>query len=380
MYLLWYSASPQCNSGYGKIGREVCRRLKAAGHRVDIVTKHPQYGLGEWEGSRIFPGLDIAYINQFIKEQGVDYIISLFDIWLLDGKRKPPKEKWIAYVPTDTNDLSGKLAGVCREAGWLLAMSRYGMRSLRRAGFDPLYTPHGIDTAELRPDAEGREAFRRSFGWTDENFVIGSVGLNYRDDRKGFIPLMQAFQTFHERHPEARLYIHTDAGAKGGDTIPFVRIANALGIGDVTAWPDQMSYQFNLIDEGWLRSVYNGMDVFCLPTRGEGFGIPAVDAQSCGVPVILSNNTTGPELCKSGWLIDTDDDDLRWLPNDAWRNEPRASAVLAKMEEAYSAWRTWPTWLLMKEAARTAALEYDWGRVWSEFWRPALGRIDERFG
>jgi glycosyltransferase involved in cell wall biosynthesis len=330
-----------------------------------------------WEGIEVFHGQDVAYINELMEARRIDYIITLWDIWLLANKKKFPKAKWVAYVPTDTNDLSTVLADVLKDTGVQLAMSKHGLESMRRAGFEPLYVPHGVDMTTLRPDAGARKEFRDSFGWDDETFVVGSVGLNYRDDRKGFIPLMQAFKTFHERHPQSRLYIHTDAGMKGGDALPFAEIARAYGISEFVAWPHQMSLGLGLIDEDWLRSVYNGMDVFCLPTRGEGFGICTVDAQACGVPVIVSDNTTGPELCKTGWLIDVDEDDLRWMPNGAWRYEPRASAVLARLEEAHDAWRD-PDWAEFKEQARARILEYDWSAVWPKYYAPVFKMLGER--
>jgi len=378
MRILWQSASPLCNSGYGKIGREVITRLKAAGHTVTVATKHPHFGNYDWDGTTIMPGQDIAYLNEFMKRGKYDYVFTLWDIWMLADKLKFPKAKWVAYVPIDTNEISKKLLAVVKEAGTPVAMSKHGLRAMEASGLKPVYAPHGVDMSTLRPDAEARQAFRDGFGWDDETFVIGSVGLNYRDDRKGFIPLMQAFKAFHERHPKSRLYIHTDAGLKGGDTIPFARIAMSLGIGDAVAWPDQMSYYLNLIDEDWLRAIYNGMDVFCLPTRGEGFGIPTIDAQACGTPVIVTNNTTGPELCKSGWLIAVYERDLRWLQNDAWRYEPQPDAVLDDLEEAYCAWQgTWG-WADMKDAAREGVLEYDWPHVWDTYWAPLFASLEEK--
>ena len=38
------------------------------------------------------------------------------------------------------------------------------------------------------------------------------------------------------------------------------------------------------------------MDVHALPTGGEGFGIPTVEAMSCGVPNVICNYTTSYEL------------------------------------------------------------------------------------
>ena len=45
------------------------------------------------------------------------------------------------------------------------------------------------------------------------------------------------------------------------------------------------------------------MDVFVLPTAGEGFGIPTVEAMSCGVTSITSNVFSPPEIMKDAGLF-----------------------------------------------------------------------------
>jgi glycosyltransferase involved in cell wall biosynthesis len=50
------------------------------------------------------------------------------------------------------------------------------------------------------------------------------------------------------------------------------------------------------VTEDALVDIYNMMDVFALPTAGEGFGIPTIEAMSCGKPVVITNYTTGFEL------------------------------------------------------------------------------------
>jgi len=52
------------------------------------------------------------------------------------------------------------------------------------------------------------------------------------------------------------------------------------------------------LDEAGMANLYNCMDVFVLPTAGEGFGIPTLEAMSCGVPICVTNYTTGYELVK----------------------------------------------------------------------------------
>ena len=60
-----------------------------------------------------------------------------------------------------------------------------------------------------------------------------------------------------------------------------------------------------------MAHLYNCMDVFVLPTGGEGFGIPTLEAMSCGVPICVTNYTTAHELIKSK---DPENEDIPMFP------------------------------------------------------------------
>ncbi len=381
MRILFHSSDPDGTAAYSNQTREIVRRLREAGHFIRIGTKHP--GIS-WralaDGTEVFEATNTELINSMLERERFDYIFTFWDTWILRDKVKFPCEKWVQWVPVDTEWISESMSDVAKESGMVVAMSRHGERELRRIGLDPLYVPCAIDTAVFRPDPEGRKRFRDDMGLTDDHFLIGSVGLNYPDDRKGFIPLLRAFKVFHERHPEARLYLHTLANDKNhvADAINYLRIVYHLGLEKCVCWPDQPSYFLGRIDPPWLADCYNGMDVFCLPTRGEGFGIPIIEAQACGVPVIVSDTTTGPELAEVGWLIKTDKlDDARWLPTGCDRLECRPSAILRALEDAFGEWKA-PAWEARKAAAESTARLYDWALVWPEYWGPLLRRMQAR--
>jgi glycosyltransferase involved in cell wall biosynthesis len=78
------------------------------------------------------------------------------------------------------------------------------------------------------------------------------------------------------------------------------------------------------------------MDVVSNATYGEGFGLPAVEAQACGTPVIVSRGTTGPQLAgPARWLVPVQ---RRWnWVHGAWWHAPSEDGILARYEQAWQA-------------------------------------------
>jgi len=380
MRILWHSVSPLATTGYGICTKELTRRIRDLGHFVRIGTKHGDHKWYAHDGFEVFDGVDTLLVNEMIEADNFDYIFTMWDIWVINEKRQYPKDKWVASIPVDTEWISESLKAVSQNVGMPIAMSLHGKRELEAGGLkDVPYAPLGFDDKVFKPLPEARAAFRKELGLTDENFVIGSVGLNYVDDRKGFIPLLMAFKDFHDRHPEARLFLHTAANERAilAEAINYHKIVVHLGLQDAVIWPDQTMLIQGRIDPGWLAEIYNGFDVMCLATKGEGFGLPIIEAQACGVPVVTTNSTTGPELTKTGWLIDVDGDDRYWVGTGTWRLEPRPSKIDAALERAHKAWRS-GAWAGLKADAPGKVAGYSWDAVWATHWLPVLAQMEAR--
>ena len=45
-----------------------------------------------------------------------------------------------------------------------------------------------------------------------------------------------------------------------------------------------------------LAAIYAMAKIFCFPSFAEGFGLPPLEAMASGVPVVVSNTTSMPEV------------------------------------------------------------------------------------
>jgi len=70
--------------------------------------------------------------------------------------------------------------------------------------------------------------------------------------------------------------------------------------------------QYGALEEERLADLYCACDVFLMPSKAEGFGLPAVEAMACGTPVVASNCTSRPEVVGTGGKLVHPDDINAW--------------------------------------------------------------------
>ena len=73
---------------------------------------------------------------------------------------------------------------------------------------------------------------------------------------------------------------------EGGQDLEAV--AENLGITDCVRAVDQYRYHGGLVQASDLKDWYGALDVLSCCSFGEGFGLPIMEAQACGVPVITT--------------------------------------------------------------------------------------------
>ena len=75
-------------------------------------------------------------------------------------------------------------------------------------------------------------------------------------------------------------------------------------------WNKEQVVQTGYIDDGDLPVLYSNAEWFVYTSQYEGFGLPPLEAMRCGCPVIVSNNSSLPEVVgDAGLLIDWNSDE-----------------------------------------------------------------------
>lgn len=381
--LMWCSNSPLASTGYGNQTKLFAPRFVRAGHPSAVLGFYGVEGsMLNWEGIQLYPkhlepfGQDV--VGAHAKHFNADAIMTLIDAWVMKPEHYDGVP-WIAWAPIDMepngDPRTMKVVDKLHQAAVPIAYSKFGLDVMRAGGLDALYVPHGVDCAEFSPMPQAEA--RQSLGFPLDRYVVGMVAANKGwPSRKALPEHMAAFAAFKSQHPDALLYVHTSLGEHGEyGGVPLVTIAAGLGLEHGRDWVacDQYANLLGFSTEH-MRRVYNAMDVFMNVSCGEGFGIPALEAQACGVPVIVGNWTACPELCFSGFLVDKCDAQREWNPLNSWWFRPRAEAIAAKLDEAYRA----TDMAARREQARTGALAYDADKVMAEQWLPALAECEER--
>ena len=94
----------------------------------------------------------------------------------------------------------------------------------------------------------------------------------------------------------------------GGSWDSFIDLFNEK-LGDYKNFSDRFIL-LGYVDDEDLSVLYSNAEWFVYTSQYEGFGLPPLEAMQCGCPVIVSNNSSLPEVVgDAGLLIDWDSDE-----------------------------------------------------------------------
>jgi len=211
---------------------------------------------------------------------------------------RPKSGKWVHIQPWEFGHLPvAWIAPLRDEVDEIWAPSRYVKRVYERSGIpaEKIHViPWGIDPEVFNPEAPPLHLpTTKTFKFL---FVGGTI------QRKGFDRLLEAYLQEFTREDDVCLVIKD----QGTDT--FYRYGNGragvLALMDNPVNPEIVYFDRSMTP-GQLASLYTACDSLAMPYRGEGFGLPILEAMACGLPPIVPRGGASDDFVtdETGYLL-----------------------------------------------------------------------------
>ncbi len=152
-----------------------------------------------------------------------------------------------------------------------------GIWMFRKSGIKSdkhVFLQNGLDSSVYMFNAKKREMIRTELG-AGERFLIGNVGRFEKQKNHKFI--IDIFEKVHQVDSKASLLLIGQGSLKK----QVQTLVKEKKLEEVVIFCD---YKKNISD------YYSAMDLFLFPSKHEGMGLVAVEAQLAGLPVVASKN------------------------------------------------------------------------------------------
>jgi glycosyltransferase involved in cell wall biosynthesis len=240
-------------------------------------------------------GLDVLHSPDFIPPRfgSRHTVITVHDLNFLHFPQ--------FQTPDSLRYYAGNIRAAVHRASHILAVSQATANDLGNLLSVPAekitIQPEGVNPEfHPLPDNEVQAVRHRLELPSNYLLFVGTV-----EPRKNVMGLLEAYHALLDKLPDAPPLVI--AGRKGWLYEPIYARAAELNLGKWLQWVENVT-------PADLPAVYNGAVALVLPSFYEGFGLPPLEAMACGVPTIVSDRGSLPEVVgDTGLLIDPDSRD-----------------------------------------------------------------------
>jgi glycosyltransferase involved in cell wall biosynthesis len=228
----------------------------------------------------LMPGAELYHATEHLLPplRGVTCVLTIHDmIFSLFPEHQKRLNYWY---------LSMAMPIFCRRADAIITVSEFSKQDIvQYYGLDPdkvtvIYEAAGPEFAPVAPSVVEDVRDRYSL---PESFLI-HVGTI--EPRKNLTRLVQALQQLRDSGLKVPLVV---VGGKGWLYHDFFRRLEELEVRDAVYFPGYVA-------DSDLPALYSAARAAVMPSLYEGFGLPILEAMSCGTPAICSSTSSLPEI------------------------------------------------------------------------------------
>jgi len=220
-------------------------------------------------------------------------VVTVHDLFTLCRAAEGDNSSSLGMADT----MLARLSALCiKKASRVIAVSEFTKKEVVERLTVPPARVHvvyeGVDAQAFRP-REVPQAFLAKYGLTRDRRYILYVGS--LEPRKNLKRLCAAAGRVLAALKDVDLIIAGRGGTAGQEGLLRESIEDAGLSGRLR--------RLSFLPAAELPLLYNVGTVLALPSLGEGFGLPALEAMSCGCPVVASNATSIPEVVRDAGVM-----------------------------------------------------------------------------
>ena len=288
--------------------------------RANEYHQNPENQFGRWRFERVL--LDFK----------PDIVFDVRDYWMNAYQQNSPLRPyyhWVVMPTIDSEPQQEDWIDTYLSADAIFTYSDFGRDVLKRQSNNKIRyidtASPGVDLNVFRPYIKDKASIRQALGIPQDAYIFGSI---MRNQKRKLIPeLFDALQSMRDKNPElynkSLLYLHTsfpDAGWDIPQLLKEYNIANkvlftyvcqncknatSMLFNHVRATCNKCGQKAlhmpnvnNGVTSEQLSHIINTFDIYVQYAICEGFGMPQVEAASCGIPVASVNYSAMEDIIK----------------------------------------------------------------------------------
>jgi glycosyltransferase involved in cell wall biosynthesis len=223
----------------------------------------------------------------------------------IETKHPHIRPKKIAYMPIDCYDFPRNFFDGLTGYDMLITMTQLGRQEIEKTGYKrPVEVlNHSIDNRSFYPLSERAELRRKWFPseFLDRYIILNS---NKNQNRKRLDITIEIYKTLIDRNLPVALILKTSK-------LPSINNGGIDLDKEIEAMPLKYRRYLFIMERkltlNELNELYNCIDVNINTSIGEGWGIVPCEVGLCGIPQLVPNSTSYPEIFDRESLVNCKD-------------------------------------------------------------------------
>jgi D-inositol-3-phosphate glycosyltransferase len=377
---LLYMGDASCSSGFGRAWDQIAKilstRFKCSAIGVNFNGDSMVDSPRSYDIYPAWPGRDalgIGRLPDVLPRAKPDVIVMQTNPWHVPLYARAIHTHGYGDVPlvgiiaVEGKNVEGnKLNALAKAIFW----TEFGLDEARKGGMKKRVPtdviPLGVDLDVFTPS--DRVAARHLLGIhadvPDDSFIIVNVNRNQTRKRIDLSIIYFAEWITANKIRDAYLYMHVLPGSTAA--IDCDQLAKYYGVEDrlILAAPKDI---YNGAPEKYVAAAYQAANVYLTTSLGEGFGLTALEAAACGLPVVAGRTAALAEWGGEAlWLTDCDSEGVMPDVNGMIGAAPTKAGVFQALDYLYrdpDARARWGASAL----ARAQESQFNWTNIATRF-------------